>query len=109
MLLGVAGHTDSIEDVAFCPVLPVAITASVDGQVIIWDHANAVIRQTCRHPEVRQFVFSLLSGSCLAACWSLVAASLQGITRVACHHLQPLLFTACLDGIVRCWDIRSGD
>ncbi|KAK9816046.1 hypothetical protein WJX74_003587 [Apatococcus lobatus] len=76
------GHTDSIEDVAFCPVLPVAITAGMDGQVITWDHANAVIRHICKHAE--------------------------GVTRVACHHSQPFLFTACLDGIVRCWDIRSG-
>ena len=22
--------------------------------------------------------------------------------------LQPLVFTACLDGIARCWDIRTG-
>ncbi|KAK9868612.1 hypothetical protein WJX84_003631 [Apatococcus fuscideae] len=76
------GHTDSIEDAVFCPVLPVAMTASIDGQVIIWDHANTVIRHVCKHPE--------------------------GVTRLACHASQPLLFTACLDGIARCWDIRSG-
>ena len=33
---------------------------------------------------------------------------LQGVTRLALHPTQPLIFTGCLDGCVRCWDLRTG-
>ena len=28
----------------------------MDSQVLIWDHVNAVIRQKCQHPEVRNLL-----------------------------------------------------
>ena len=33
---------------------------------------------------------------------------LAGITRLACLKTQPVVITACLDGAVRCWDVRTG-
>ena len=34
---------------------------------------------------------------------------MQAVVRLACHPQQPLLYSACLDGNVRCWDLRTGD
>lgn len=31
----------------------------------------------------------------------------QSLTRMAWHPTQPLVFTACLDGAARCWDLRT--
>jgi angio-associated migratory cell protein len=35
-------------------------------------------------------------------------APLQGVTRLAWHPTTPLVFTACGDGVARCWDLRTG-
>ena len=32
----------------------------------------------------------------------------QAVVAVKCHPSQPLVYTACLDGAVRCWDLRTG-
>jgi ribosome assembly protein SQT1 len=32
----------------------------------------------------------------------------QAVTRLAWHPTQPLVFTACADGVGRCWDLRTG-
>ena len=32
----------------------------------------------------------------------------QVITRMVFHPTQPLVFTGCLDAVVRCWDLRTG-
>ena len=33
-------------------MLPFSATASVDGQLLIWDTATLSVRATCQHPEV---------------------------------------------------------
>lgn len=76
------GHTDSVEAVALSSVLPVAATASIDGKLLIWDNATLSVRGTCEHPEA--------------------------VVALQCHPSQPLIFTGCLDGAVRCWDLRTG-
>jgi WD40 repeat protein len=40
---------------------------------------------------------------------SVASFNMQGITRIACHSTQPLVLTACLDGAVRVWDLRTGE
>ena len=47
-----AGHTDSVEAVAFSRVQPVAATASMDGQMLVWDNSTLGVRSTCPHGEV---------------------------------------------------------
>lgn len=47
-----AGHTDSVEGVALSAVLPVAVTGSIDGKMLVWDNASLTVRGTCDHPEV---------------------------------------------------------
>lgn len=76
------GHTDSVEAVALSCVLPVAATASIDGKLLIWDNATLSVRGTCEHPEA--------------------------VVALQCHPSQPLIYTGCLDGAVRCWDLRTG-
>ncbi|GAB4816441.1 hypothetical protein N2152v2_003487 [Parachlorella kessleri] len=79
------GHEEgsSVEAVAFSRHLPLAVSAGLDGKLIVWDVATASARATCQHPE--------------------------GVTRLALHPSQPLVFTGCLDGAVRCWDLRTGE
>ena len=79
------GHEEntSVEAVAFIPGLPLAATAGLDGKLIIFDLTTATARAVCEHPA--------------------------GVTRIAVHPTQPLVFTACVDGVVRCWDVRTGE
>lgn len=52
------GHTESVEAAAFSPVQPLSATASIDGQLLLWDNATLSQRVSCSHPEV---------GNCFAA------------------------------------------
>ncbi|EFN58343.1 hypothetical protein CHLNCDRAFT_142394 [Chlorella variabilis] len=77
VVASLAGHEEesSIEAVAFSHHLPhVAMSAGMDGRLMVWDLAAAVPgqRATCQHPD--------------------------GVTRLAQHPPQPLVFTGCLDG-----------
>ncbi|XP_046859614.1 angio-associated migratory cell protein-like [Xenia sp. Carnegie-2017] len=71
----------SIESVAFCSILPVVLTGSLSGKLGIWDLTNQRIRQQCEHPA--------------------------GVTKILCEG--GMIFSACLDGILRLWDARSGN
>lgn len=33
----------------------------------------------------------------------------QGVVALACHPTAPLIYTGCLDGVLRLWDLRTGD
>ncbi|KAG1659219.1 hypothetical protein FOA52_008988 [Chlamydomonas sp. UWO 241] len=71
----------SVESVGFCKQLPLAASAGIDGNVRVWDMASLSQRGVCKHPDV--------------------------VTRMVWHPTQPLVFTGCVDGVVRCWDIRT--
>ena len=47
-----AGHTESVEAAAFSPIQPLSATASIDGQLLLWDNATLSQRASCSHPEV---------------------------------------------------------
>ncbi|CAK8673384.1 unnamed protein product [Clavelina lepadiformis] len=71
----------SVEKVSFSNSLPLAATASLNGQLTIWDLKSGQIRHKCQHPE--------------------------GITSILWNGTT--VFSGCLDGISRQWDARSGE
>lgn len=73
---------NSVEAVAFCPFAQYAATATNSGAVEIWDLPTSVIRHTLQHPE--------------------------GVCKLRWSPSVPILYTACLDGVMRAWDTRSG-
>eukprot|EP00775_Hariotina_reticulata_P011642 gene11642-11787_t len=75
------GHEDSVEAVGFSQHLPLAASAGIDGQLIIWDCGNFTQRGVCQHD--------------------------QPVTRMAWCAQQPLVVTGSLDGVVRLWDLRT--
>jgi WD40 repeat protein len=74
-------HGDSIEGVAFARGLPLVVSASMDGQVIIWDTSAGSKRGVCEHPD--------------------------GVVALAMQHRGALFATACIDGVVRVFDVRT--
>eukprot|EP00884_Botryococcus_braunii_P004134 jgi/Botrbrau1/13721/Bobra.0356s0002.1 len=82
VLASMSGHTDSVEAIRVCKHIPVIASAGIDGKLILWDAARHVVRGTCEHPEA--------------------------VVALVIHETQPWAVTACLDGIVRVWDIRTG-
>uniref|UniRef100_A0A061QHP1 Ribosome assembly protein SQT1 n=1 Tax=Tetraselmis sp. GSL018 TaxID=582737 RepID=A0A061QHP1_9CHLO len=76
------GHTDSVECISLSRFLPLCATASVDCSVGVWDTGTATQRSRLEHP--------------------------QAVNKVACGSDNALLVSSCLDGLLRCWDIRTG-
>jgi WD40 repeat protein len=77
-------HMDgsSVESIVYLPDPVMAASAGMDGNLVVWDMASLSVRVECLHPE--------------------------GITKVLAHPTNHMLISGCLDGIVRCWDARSG-
>ncbi|KAL2715846.1 angio-associated migratory cell protein [Vespula squamosa] len=73
-----------IETVAFCkdPGFQVAATGSLNGEIFIWD----ISKQILRHKIEQE----------------------SGISKVLWKGITSLLFSGGLDGILRCFDARSG-
>uniref|UniRef100_A0A7R9VPV1 Anaphase-promoting complex subunit 4 WD40 domain-containing protein n=1 Tax=Chlamydomonas euryale TaxID=1486919 RepID=A0A7R9VPV1_9CHLO len=78
------GHDEasSVEAVGFSRLLPLAASAGIDGKLLVWDLSTLSQRGCGDH--------------------------LDGVTRMGWHPTQPLVFTGCLDGAARCWDLRTG-
>lgn len=77
-------NSNWVESVAFCkdPVFQVAATGTLNGQIFIWDISKKVLRDTIEQEG--------------------------GISKVLWKGTTSLLFSAGLDGILRCFDARSG-
>ncbi|XP_077997578.1 angio-associated migratory cell protein-like [Glandiceps talaboti] len=75
-------ESNSVEAVGFCKSLPLAAVGSLNGVVGVWDVPTQIKRNQCKHDA--------------------------GIVRLQWDHNNPLIYTACLDGVVRLWDGRSG-
>lgn len=77
-------HVDgfSVEDIVYLVEDGIAASAGMDGNLVVWDLASLSIRLDCPHPE--------------------------GITKLLAHPSNHLLISGSLDGVVRCWDARSG-
>ena len=50
-------------------MLPLSVTAGVDGKLIIWDTATLSVRATCEHPEVRPVSQQTYSAVCCLYTW----------------------------------------
>lgn len=84
VLGALSGHEEdhSVEVVGFSGNLPLAVSAGMDGKLLVWDNNTMSQRSCCQHPE--------------------------GVTRLAWHPQHPLVFTGSLDGVARGWDLRTG-
>ncbi|KAG4990621.1 hypothetical protein JHK87_024078 [Glycine soja] len=78
----VASHPDSIECVGFSPSDSLAAIGGMDQRLVVWDIQHFLSRATCDH-EGGVTCMTWVGSSCVA--------------------------TGCVDGIVRLWDIRSGE
>jgi len=58
-------------------------SAGMDGSLVVWDLGVLSPRVVCGHPE--------------------------GVTTLVAHPSNHMLITGALDGVVRCWDSRSGE
>ncbi|CAL7940552.1 unnamed protein product [Xylocopa violacea] len=79
------GDSNWVETAAFCkdPVFQVAATGTVNGEIFIWDISKQVLRQ------------KITQGS--------------GISKLLWKGNTTVLFSAGLDGVLRCYDGKSGD
>ena len=79
------GHSESIESVACsgqAAASSLAATGGVDGLLCVWDLNTQQLRVTCHHPDA--------------------------VTAVRFDSTQPLCYSTCMDGVVRCWDALNG-
>ena len=85
-------HLDgsSVEQIVYVPngtngtaAPQLVASAGMDGNLIVWDLGTFGPRVECQHPE--------------------------GITCLMAHPTNHMLVTGALDGVVRCWDSRSGE
>ncbi|XP_076671458.1 angio-associated migratory cell protein [Andrena cerasifolii] len=80
------GNADSnwVETAAFCkdPGFPVAATGTVNGEIFIWDISKKVLRQKIEQES--------------------------GVSKLVWKGNTSLLFSAGLDGILRCFDAKTG-
>lgn len=81
-LLGrLEGHAGSVESVGFCRNLGFCATAGLDNKLNVWDLNTLTLRSCADHPA--------------------------GIIKALWHPHEPVIYTACVDGIVRLWDART--
>ncbi|CEG74565.1 hypothetical protein RMATCC62417_09753 [Rhizopus microsporus] len=75
-------HSESIESSAFCDVLPLAATGSVDGTISVWDVQTQRLRATLSHEDA--------------------------VVKVKFVKNSPLLASCSADKTVKMWDTRTG-
>ncbi|XP_062588263.1 angio-associated migratory cell protein-like isoform X2 [Saccostrea cucullata] len=74
---------NSVESCAFSDSQSsLAATGTLTGKLIIWDVPTQTNRNTCEH--------------------------IGGVVKVKWDTASPLVYTACLDGVIRLWDARNG-
>ena len=74
----------SVETVGFCKTHPWAATGGVDGNLCVWDlSGSAHCRHVCRHAR-------------------------KGVTKLQWHESQPVVYSTCVDAVLREWDARTG-
>ncbi|KAI8075181.1 quinon protein alcohol dehydrogenase-like superfamily [Gongronella butleri] len=76
-------HADSIESIAFCDVLALAATGSVDGTISIWDTQTHRLRATLHHEDA--------------------------IIKVCFVKNAPFLVSCSADKTVKMWDARTSE
>ena len=76
------GHRGSVEAVALQEALSLALTASMDGRVIVWDLQTLSVRGECEHGGGVSLLAKLSADS-------------------------PAFLTAGAEGVVRLWDART--
>ncbi|RKP12066.1 quinon protein alcohol dehydrogenase-like superfamily, partial [Piptocephalis cylindrospora] len=76
-------HTESVESVGFCEVLPLAALGSVDGGISIWDINTMKLRKTVKHEDA--------------------------VIQIRWLPQSPLLLSCSADRTVRLWDARTGE
>lgn len=100
ILTTLQSHTQSVESLAFSRTLPLLATASVDGQIIIYDHSRQfTIRKT------------------LSSAHSDAVVKVEFVNPKPNNNLPPaqaataaILLTSCsTDGTIKRWDARSGN
>ncbi|KAG2179322.1 hypothetical protein INT44_006167 [Umbelopsis vinacea] len=83
IIASLENHSDSVESVSFCDVLPLAATGSVDGKVSVWDIQTHRVRHTLKHDDA--------------------------VIKVQFASNSVNLVTCSADRTVRLWDTRSGE